>query len=88
MSTCRNKKNDNSYLKGVISKATGEISGTCCFGCTNKKDEWGFGYNIKQECLRKGYATEIVKVIIKNGCSLEITDFISDCTYVYKLHID
>ena len=31
-------------------KDTGEVIGTCCFGSTNKKDEWRFGYSIKQKC--------------------------------------
>lgn len=72
-------ENSNSYLTVVVSKDTGEIIGTCCFGSTNKKGEWGFGYSIKQECWGKGYATEIVKSVIKFGYSLGIKDFISDC---------
>lgn len=46
---------------------------------TDKEDEWGFGYSIRKEYWGKGYATEIVKTIIKCGQSLGIKDFISDC---------
>ena len=79
ISICKNNKNSNGYLKVATLKDTGEVIGTCCFGSTNKKGEWGFGYSIKQECWGKGYATEIVKAVITFGHSLGITDFISDC---------
>lgn len=81
MSICqrREKGNDNGFLTVATLKDTGEVIGTCCFGPTNKKDQWGFGYSIKQEFWRKGYATEIVKSVIKFGYSLGIKDFISDC---------
>lgn len=76
---CENNKNSNGYLTVATLKDTGEVIGTCCFGSTNKKDQWGFGYSIKQKCWGKGYATEIVKAVITFGYSLGITDFISDC---------
>lgn len=79
ISISHNIKNSNGYLKVATLKNTGEVIGTCCFGATNKKDEWGFGYSIKQKYWGKGYATEIVKAIIAFGYSLGITDFISDC---------
>jgi len=81
ISICDNRGNNNSngYLTVATLKDIGEVIGTCNFGPTNKKDEWGFGYSIKQECLGKGYATEIVKTVIKFGQSLGITNFISDC---------
>lgn len=79
VAVCRNNKNTKGYLKAATLKDTEEVIGTCCFGTTNKKDEWGFGYSIKQGFWGKGYATEIVKTIITYGSSLGITDFISDC---------
>lgn len=75
----KENRNSNGHLKVVISIATDETIGTCCFGTTNKKYEWGFGYSIKEGHWGKGYATEIVKSIIAHGHSLGITDFISDC---------
>ncbi len=78
-SICQNNRDSHGYLTVATLKGTGEIIGTCCFGPTNKKDEWGFGYSIRQNCWGKGYATEIVKAVIKFGCSIGITDFISGC---------
>lgn len=75
----QNDKPRTNYLLVAISIETGEIIGTCCFGPTNKKEEWGFGYSIKMECWGKGYATEIVKAIIKFSYGLGIHDFISSC---------
>ncbi len=76
---CLNSKNSNGYLTVVSLKGTDEIIGTCCFGPTNNKNEWGFGYSIKQSFWGSGYATEIVRAVINYGSSLEITDFISAC---------
>lgn len=81
ISICKNiKKISNpNYLAVVTLKDSGETIGTCCFGPTKILEEWGFGYSIKHEHWGKGYATEIVKSIIAFGCSLGITDFISNC---------
>ncbi|WBW94864.1 GNAT family N-acetyltransferase [Oceanirhabdus sp. W0125-5] len=79
VSICQSTKNCNSYLTVATLKDTGEIIGTCCFGPTKQKNEWGLGYSIKQEHWSKGYATEIVKGVIKFGCGLRITDFVADC---------
>jgi len=79
ISICKNNKNNNDYLTVAMVKDTGEIIGTCCFGSTNRKNEWGLGYSIKQKFLGKGYATEIVKSVIAFGYGLGITDFIADC---------
>lgn len=75
----QNNKPRTNYLLVAISIETEEITGTCCFGPTNKKEEWGFGYSIKMERWGKGYATEIVKAIIKFAYGLGIHNFISDC---------
>ncbi|MGG7057838.1 GNAT family N-acetyltransferase [Clostridium nigeriense] len=75
----REKDSGTGFLTVATLKDTGEVIGTCCFGPTNRKDEWGFGYSIKQGFWGKGYATEIVKSVIKFGYSLGIKDFISDC---------
>lgn len=79
ISICEKNRNSNVYLKAVTLKYTGEAIGTCCFGVTNKKYEWGFGYSIKEKCWGKGYATEVIKSVIEFGYNLGITDFISDC---------
>lgn len=80
-SICKERENDinNGFLRVATLKTTGEVIGTCCFGFTNKSSEWGFGYSIKVEYWRNGYATEIVKSIIKLGYDLGIREFISDC---------
>ncbi|MCM1991406.1 GNAT family N-acetyltransferase [Oceanirhabdus seepicola] len=78
VSICQNNNSNNNLTVATL-KDTGEVIGTCCFGSTNKTDEWGFGYSIKQECWGKGYATEIVKAVIKFGHSLGITDFVAGC---------
>lgn len=78
-SICEKNKDSNGFLTVVTLKDTGEIIGTCCFGPTNRKDEWGFGYSIKQKYWGKGYATEIVKSVITFGHSLGVKDFISSC---------
>ncbi|MBU5424961.1 GNAT family N-acetyltransferase [Tissierella pigra] len=69
----------NGYLTVAILKDTDEIIGTCCFGPTDRNDEWGFGYSIRQEHWNKGYATEIVKSVIEFGYSSGIKDFIASC---------
>lgn len=79
VSICKANINNKNYLTVAALKEIGEVVGTCCFGNTNKDNEWGFGYSIKQEHWRKGYATEIVNAVIKFGYSGGITDFISDC---------
>lgn len=76
---CKNSKDGEGYLTVATLKDTGEIIGTCCFGHTNKNDQWGFGYSIRKEYWGKGYATEIVKSVIEFGYSLGIKDFTSDC---------
>lgn len=79
MSICKSNMSNKNYLIVAVLKETGEVIGTCCFGNTNKNNEWGFGYSIKEEHWGKGYATETVKAVIRFGESLGITDFISDC---------
>lgn len=74
----RNEKRDG-YLRVATLKDTGKVIATCCFGPENNKDELGFGYSINQQYWGKGYATEIVKAIIKFGCGLGFKDFTSEC---------
>lgn len=78
-SICEDRGDNDAFLKVATLKDTGEVIGTCCFGPTDKEDEWGFGYSIKQEFWGKGYATEIVKAVIQFGQSLGIKEFTSDC---------
>lgn len=79
ISICENRENneENGYLTVATLKDTGEVIGTCSFGPTDEKYEWGFGYSIDQEYWGKGYATEIVKAIIEYGNSVGIKDFIA-----------
>lgn len=79
VSICENRENngENGYLTVATLKDTGEVIGTCNFGPTDNKHEWGFGYSINKECWGRGYATEIVKTIIKFGHSIGITEFIA-----------
>jgi len=79
MDICKNSKESKGYLTVATLKNTGEVIGTCCFGTTNKNTEWGFGYSIKQEHWGQGFASEIVKTVIKLGCDLGIKEFQSDC---------
>ena len=78
---CKRRKNgsSNGFLRVATLKTTGEIIGTCCFGPTNRNDEWGFGYSIKIEYWGMGYATEVVKSIINLGNDLGVKYFISEC---------
>ena len=79
ISICQNNKNGDDYLTVATLKNTGEIIGTCCFGPTSRKEEWGFGYSIKENFWGKGYATEIVKSVIEFGYGLGVRDFVSSC---------
>lgn len=81
ISICKNRENnnDNGYLTVATLKDTGEVIGTCTFGPTDKKHEWGFGYSINKGYWGIGYATEIVKMIIEFGHSMGITDFVASC---------
>ncbi len=79
ISICEDVEKLEDYLTVATLKDTGEVIGTCCFGNTNRNDEWGFGYSIKQKFWGKGFATEIVNAVISYGQSLGIKDFKSDC---------
>jgi len=79
ISICKDVENIIGYLTVATLKDTGEVIGTCCFGPTNRSDEWGFGYSIKQGFWGKSFATEIVNAVIAHGQSLGIKDFKSDC---------
>lgn len=81
ISICDNRENNkkNGYLTVATLKDTGKVIGTCTFGPTNQQNEWGFGYSMNQEFWGQGYATEIVKTIIKFGQSVGITDFVASC---------
>lgn len=78
ISICENRENNegNGYLTIATLKDTGKVIGTCTFGPTDNKHEWGFGYSINKEHWGRGYATEIVKTIIKYGHSIGITEFV------------
>lgn len=80
-SICKNEVNNNrnGYLMLARLKNTGQIIGTCCFGPTNRTDQWGFGYSIKKNYWNKGFASEIVEAIIEFGYNEGIRDFISEC---------
>jgi ribosomal-protein-alanine N-acetyltransferase len=78
-SICKDVINYDTYLVVATLKDTGEVIGTCCFGPTDRSDEWGFGYNIRKEFWGKGFATEIVNAVISHGRSLGVKDFTSDC---------
>ena len=75
----REDSSSNGYLTVATLKDTGEVVGTICFGSNETDDEWGFGYSIKDKFWGKGYATEIVKAVIRRGQSLGIKKFTSDC---------
>lgn len=75
----QSKNENNGYLTVATLKETGEIIGTCCFGCTDKTYEWGFGYSIKKDHWGKGFATEVVKSVIEFGCSQGILAFVTSC---------
>lgn len=76
---CKNKATDSGFLKAVVLKESGIMIGTCCFGQTKSKDEWGFGYSLAKPYWGKGYATEIVKSIIDYGREKGIHNFVSEC---------
>lgn len=76
---CRDLPESPSYLKVVVHKNDDAIIGTCCFGETDKQDEWGFGYSIHKAYWGKGFATEMVQIIINSGKNMGIRNFITDC---------
>ncbi len=57
--------NDNAHEFGFVRKSDGLLIGSGSVIPDKRGDGWwGFGYNFRHDCWRKGYATEAVKAMI------------------------
>ncbi len=67
--------NCSGYAFGIVLKETNELIGSCGMGPENNDAEWEFGYSFHPEFWNNGYATEVLKALIKFAYDLGIRDF-------------
>ena len=57
---------DEEYHFGFVRKEDGLLIGSGSIGPESERtDFWAFGYNLRYDCWRKGYATEATKAMMK-----------------------
>ena len=58
------EEQDDTYEFGFVRLSDGDLIGSGSIAPDRKPGFWGFGYNLRYDCWRKGYATEAAKAMI------------------------
>lgn len=56
---------ENEYVWGFVRKSDGKLMGSGSIRFRTAENVWSFGYNLRYDCWGNGYATELVKQMIK-----------------------